>query len=187
MRRVYEMCISLLTASSAVTRLWTVTMCFGRRSTPMCCMVRTIRAPALSINGSPPSTDRLVRGQAAWSKNPIALVSQRMYTLKPKRYLPSANSNSTWEYGYQYPETLVEWTNKQRLDAVWATIVKYYAPAGSASKEYPPGAIHRGDRLTQPGYPVDLPGMIAVPHVRCIRLTVAVVQIRPLSGASGGC
>lgn len=78
------------------------------------------------------------------------------------------NSNSTWVFGVQYPETLVQWTNKEREDAAWAAIRTYAPPI--TRKAYPPGAIPKKGKFAQPSYPDDLPGMLTpsyVSYVHC--------------------
>lgn len=80
----------------------------------------------------------------------------------------SANSNSTFLFGFDYPETLAEFSEKQRLVAVETAMVKLYAPraagssrsgVGGVSPRYPPGAVpNNGRAAAPPGYPPNLPG-----------------------------
>ncbi|RPB06673.1 Di-copper centre-containing protein [Morchella conica CCBAS932] len=58
---------------------------------------------------------------------------------------------TTWQFGFQYPETLVDWTPDQRLKAVQDAI-KRYAPPPKSTGEYPPGATKREDLVDLPGY-----------------------------------
>lgn len=163
-------CVYIVTDGeiTVATRPWTATTLFGRRSGPIRCMEKTINALIPSMIGLPPSTVRLARGRAAWFKDPTALMSQSKYTPEsPTAHIARANSNSTWTFGYQYPETLVQWTDAERKAAAWAAIRKY-TPLSPGSERYPPGAIHRGDRANLPGYPADLPGMIIQLRVCCI-------------------
>lgn len=123
--------------------------------------------PTLSITGSPPLSvlSLLALGQVAWSRD-LKLTSQSMYILEPKEYLTITNSDSTWVFGVQYPETLVKWTDEERESAVWATIRKYGPPA--SEKLYPPGAVPKNGQYALPNYPTDLPGTITIPHVGCM-------------------
>lgn len=51
-----------------------------------------------------------------------------VYTGAVRIYLPTANTKSTYEVGYQYPETLASLTAEERKAAVNAAIDERYKP-----------------------------------------------------------